>query len=287
MPNATWIPEADCAIAQSLGVLGDAWDLLLIRDLARGNHRFDELARKLNISRKVLTERLNKLLTHDLIDRQPYSTQPVRHEYRLTEAGRALVPVLVGLQDWGDTWLLGDGEPTGLGGAGAEQRVAALAGTRVPRLSLPSTTGENLDVLAEGCPTVLFGYPLASKAPQPVGFERIPGALGCTLENRLFREAYRAFLDAGAQVRGVSTQSVDDQLEFAKAEGVRFPLLSDAELHLTMALRLPTFSLEYPRLRRLILIVGADRVITHTLFPITDIPAAVLWALAKVAPSDT
>jgi DNA-binding HxlR family transcriptional regulator/peroxiredoxin len=285
VPRATWIPETHCAIAQSLGVLGDAWDLLLIRDLARGHHRFEELTSELGISRKILTERLRKLMGHNLIERRPYSRRPPRHEYRLTPAGLALVPILVALQDWGDSWLLGDGSATGLDSAGASSRVSALAGTKVPEIELPSTRGCPEDVVAQGVDaTVLFGYPLASLAPQPPGFAAIPGALGCTLENRLFREAYPRFVEAGAGLRGVSTQSPDDQRAFSNHEGVPFPLLSDAELRLTAALRLPTFRAQIPRLRRVILVIDRERTITDVLFPVTDIPEAVRWALERVQP---
>jgi DNA-binding HxlR family transcriptional regulator/peroxiredoxin len=288
MPRASWIPEAHCAIAQSLGVLGDAWDLLLIRDLARGHHRFEELAAEMGISRKVLTERLRKLLRHKLIERRPYSRHPRRHEYRLTPAGLALVPILVALQDWGDSWLLGDGLVTGLDSpaASASQRLSALVGTAVPPISLPSTLGGSEDVVAPDiAATVLFGFPLASLAPQPAGFAAIPGALGCTLENRLFRDAYPRFREAGAGLRGVSTQTPDDQLAFSRSEGVPFPLLSDAELRLTAALRLPTFHAVVPRLRRLILVIDRERVVTDVLFPVTDIAGAVRWALERVAGS--
>jgi len=289
MPRATWIPETHCAIAQSLGVLGDAWDLLLIRDLARGHHRFEDLAAELGISRKVLTDRLRKLVGHNLIERRPYSRHPPRHEYWLTPAGLALAPILVALQDWGDSWLLGDGSVTGLDSAAASPRVSALIGKKVPLIELPSTLsatpGGSEDVVAPGLDrTVLFGYPLATLAPQPPGFAAIPGALGCTLENRLFRDAHERFLEAGAGVRGVSTQSPDDQKTFSQAESVPFPLLSDAELRLTAALRLPTFRAQIPRLRRIILIIDRDRAITDVNFPVTDVPAAVQWALERVQP---
>jgi DNA-binding HxlR family transcriptional regulator len=98
VPHATWIPEADSAIAQSLGVFGDAWDLLIVRDLARGHRRFDQLTAELGISRKVLTERLRKLEANSIVQRLPYQDSPARYEYHLTERGSGLVPVLVALR---------------------------------------------------------------------------------------------------------------------------------------------------------------------------------------------
>lgn len=275
------MPEAHCAVAQSLGVLGDAWDVLVVRDLLRGYRKFDELTAELGISRKVLAERLKKLEAHGLLHKVPYQEAPVRHEYRLTPRGEALIPVLIALQDWGDRWLLGDGEPTALGAPAAEERVHALKGTAAPQVSLPATIGGTLDIVGD-TPTVLFGYPMTVTSPAPEGWQDIPGAPGCTLENRLFRDAHPQFQNRGLSLRGVSTQRPAQQQVFGEHERVPFPLLSDALLQLTAALRLPTFTGgETPRLRRFVLFIDPDRTIKDVLFPVTDIPGAVKWALSR------
>lgn len=62
MPQRTSLADADCAIAQALDVVGDWWTLLIVRDTARGVHRFDALQQELGVSRKVLTERLRLLV---------------------------------------------------------------------------------------------------------------------------------------------------------------------------------------------------------------------------------
>lgn len=62
MPQRTSLADADCAIAQALDVVGDWWTLLIVRDTARGVHRFDALQEELGVSRKVLTERLRLLV---------------------------------------------------------------------------------------------------------------------------------------------------------------------------------------------------------------------------------
>ena len=105
----TDLSEAECAIAQALEVVGDWWTLLVVRDIARGVHRFDALQRELGVSTKVLTERLKQLVNQGVLAKDPYSAHPPRYEYRLTDRGRGLLPVLVALQDWGGTWVLGDG----------------------------------------------------------------------------------------------------------------------------------------------------------------------------------
>ncbi|TCC51409.1 redoxin domain-containing protein [Kribbella capetownensis] len=283
MRRSSFSPEPDCAIAQSLGVIGDGWELLIVRDLARGLHRFDQLADSLHISRKVLTERLTGLLESGIVERTAYQDRPTRYAYRLTPRGRALLPVLVALQDWGDRWLLGDGSLTGTNDADEPpaHRIHELIGRRVPAIALPSVAGTTVDVVdADARATVLFGYPATGRpTPLPEGWGEIAGANGCTLENRLFAARYDEFVAKGIAVHGVSTQRTDEQQAFAEAEGIPHALLSDLELELTAALRLPTFRAGgYERLKRVVLVIGADRVVKAARYPVTDIADAVDWA---------
>lgn len=88
MAQRTHLDDADCAIAQALDVVGDWWTLLIVRDAARGVHRFDAFQRELGMSRKVLAERLKLLVEAGVLTREPYQERPVRHEYRLTPRGR-------------------------------------------------------------------------------------------------------------------------------------------------------------------------------------------------------
>jgi DNA-binding HxlR family transcriptional regulator/peroxiredoxin len=281
--RSTFSPEPDCAIAQSLGVIGDGWELLIVRDLARGVDRFDQLAASLQISRKVLTERLVGLLDSEIVERTAYQDHPIRYEYRLTPRGRALLPLLVALQDWGDRWLLGDGSLTGTNAADEPpaHRIHELVGRRVPQISLPAIDGTTLDVIdSESRATVLFAYPATGRpTPLPEGWSTIAGTAGCTLENRLFAAKYDEFTANGVAIRGISTQRSDEQLAFAKAEEIPHPLLSDEDLELAAALRLPSFRAGgYERLKRVVLVVGNDRVVRATRYPVTDIADAVDWA---------
>ncbi|MGW4983079.1 winged helix-turn-helix transcriptional regulator [Streptomyces mirabilis] len=283
------VPERDaaCAIAQAAAVVGDWWSLLLVRETARGHHRFDALQEELGISRKVLTERLAHLVEAEVLEKVPYQSGPVRYEYRLTESGRGLLPVLLSMQDWADRWLLGDGSLSGTADEESAEalRVAGLVGEWLPRLELPGhRDGEPLDPVAEAAATVLFCYPATGRpGPLPDGWADIPGAIGCTLENRLFRDAYDDFRAAGGEVRGVSTQRPDEQRVFAVEEGIPFTLLSDVDLRLAAALRLPVFRAgQALRLKRAVLVVDRERVVRQARFPVTDIPGAVREALAVV-----
>nr|WSY57364.1 winged helix-turn-helix transcriptional regulator [Streptomyces sp. NBC_00886] len=272
--------DETCGIAQAAVVLGDWWNVLVLREIARGHIRFDALAAEIGLSRNVLTERLGRLVARGVLRRSLYQRRPVRYEYVLTDAGLALLPLLVAMQDWGDRWLLGDGSLTATADTdGAEHtRVHALAGTRLPEgLELPGPQGADLPVVSpDAAATVLFTYPGTGVDWD----EPIPGVAGCTLENRLFRDAWPDFSRAGVDVRGISTQLPYEQAEFARVEEVPYPLLSDAGHQLGAALRLPSFR-GNGRLRhkRLILIVDAQRTVRHALFPVVDIPHAVTQSL--------
>ncbi|MEV6167297.1 winged helix-turn-helix transcriptional regulator [Streptomyces sp. NPDC051954] len=273
--------DENCGIAQAAMVLGDWWNVLVLREVARGHVRFDTLAAEIGLSRKVLTERLGRLVASGVLHRSLYQRRPVRYEYLLTDAGFALLPLLVAMQDWGDRWVSGDGSLTATAEADSAEhaRVHALAGTRLrDGLELPGTQGVDLPVVSpDSAATVLFTYPGTGVE---WGEPPIPGAVGCTLENKLFRDAWPEFRRAGVDVRGISTQLPHEQAEFARAEEIPHPLLSDAAHQLAAALRLPMFrGAGRLRHKRLILVVDAERTVRHAIFPVVDIPHAVAESL--------
>lgn len=99
--------ELDCSIAATLGVIGDRWSLLILRDAFRGIRRFDALAENLGVARNLLAERLVRLVDHGILEKVAYQERPTRHEYRLTAKGRDLSAALVALMKWGDLHLAG------------------------------------------------------------------------------------------------------------------------------------------------------------------------------------
>ncbi|MGR3760532.1 winged helix-turn-helix transcriptional regulator [Roseobacteraceae bacterium NS-SX3] len=94
------LKDEACPVARAMAVIGDRWTLLVLRDCFLGVRRFDRFQESLGITRHLLAERLKRLEAMGLLQRVPYQERPLRHEYRLTEAGKAFAPVLLALQGW-------------------------------------------------------------------------------------------------------------------------------------------------------------------------------------------
>ena len=94
-----------CSIARALEVVGDRWTLLIVRDVAFGLRRFDELLDSLGVASNVLADRLNRLVAEGVLDRVRYRERPERFEYRLTSKGGELGVALLALMQWGDRHL--------------------------------------------------------------------------------------------------------------------------------------------------------------------------------------
>jgi len=97
-----------------LGLVGDRWTLLILRELGMGVHRFDELQAQSGMSSHLLAARLKRLEKDGIIERQLYTERPPRYEYHATAKGKELDPILMMLRSWGRKWE-GDcppGEPS-------------------------------------------------------------------------------------------------------------------------------------------------------------------------------
>lgn len=90
-----------CPVARAMSVIGDRWTLLIVRDCFLGKTRFEEFQSSLGVTRHLLSARLKRLVECGVLEKNPYSQKPLRHEYRLTEKGRDFAPALIGLKDWG------------------------------------------------------------------------------------------------------------------------------------------------------------------------------------------
>jgi DNA-binding HxlR family transcriptional regulator len=101
-----------CTIARSADVLGDHWNLLLIRQACLGTRRFDDFQTALGIGRNILAQRLARLVDEGIFAKMEYQHAPPRYEYRLTDKGRDVYPILAAMAAWGDRWLSGpEGTP--------------------------------------------------------------------------------------------------------------------------------------------------------------------------------
>jgi DNA-binding HxlR family transcriptional regulator len=105
-----WEDLADqpCSIARSVAVIGDRWTLMILRDAFLGVRRFEAFQTRLGISRTIITERLKLLVEEGVLAKVPYQDRPVRHEYRLTQKGMDLYPVVMAIVHWGDRHYAGE-----------------------------------------------------------------------------------------------------------------------------------------------------------------------------------
>jgi len=101
------IDTMTCSIARTLSVVGDRWTMLVIRDVFLGIRRFESIQRNLGLTPHRLSDRLRKLVRDGILRRVAYEKRPPRFEYRLTEKGVDLYPLLVVMMKWGDRWMAG------------------------------------------------------------------------------------------------------------------------------------------------------------------------------------
>ena len=145
-----------------------------------------------------------------------------------------------------------------------------LPGRELPALSLASTAGV-IDLREAAAGTlVLYIYPRTGRpgVPPPPGWDETPGARGCTPQSCAFRD-HRAELAAlGAEVVGMSAQTLADQVEFIEREHIPYAVVSDPDLRLAAALDLPTFEIAGMRLYRRITLIVQAGTIEHVFYPV-------------------
>jgi DNA-binding HxlR family transcriptional regulator len=111
----TSISPMNCSFARAADRVGDKWSLVIIRDAFYGVQTFSAFRRRLGIAPTVLADRLDGLCENGILARSQVKEGVDRHRYVLTDAGRALFPIVVGLMQWGDEWVSGEGnEPVAL-----------------------------------------------------------------------------------------------------------------------------------------------------------------------------
>ncbi|NKX90076.1 winged helix-turn-helix transcriptional regulator [Nocardia coubleae] len=104
------LADAPCSITRPLVILGDRWTLLILKYCFAGVRRFNAFQSALGISRSRLHDRLDRLIEHDILVKRPVD-DGAYEEYRLTEKGHAIYPILMAIRDWGDTYMAPEGPP--------------------------------------------------------------------------------------------------------------------------------------------------------------------------------
>ena len=128
--------DMPCPMAQALERVGEWWSLLILRECFRGTRRFGDFERQLGIAKNVLSTRLKRLVEAGVLERRPSKDDAREIEYRLTESGKDLAPVLIALAQWGDRWIYGGRAPV--------RFVNRHTGAAVDTLGLHDTAGERL-----------------------------------------------------------------------------------------------------------------------------------------------
>jgi DNA-binding HxlR family transcriptional regulator len=159
-PALAWSTE-NCTVGRTMAILGERWTLVVLREVFNGVRRFDDISRHSGMPRQVLSNRLALLVEQDILRREPYRDpgERARHEYRLTDKGFDLYPVLVAIADWGDRYLADPaGPPVEFEhrdcGAAVHSRLECADGHRVERprdvVSRVGPGAEPFDVSAVG-----------------------------------------------------------------------------------------------------------------------------------------
>ncbi|MFP3333721.1 MULTISPECIES: helix-turn-helix domain-containing protein [unclassified Pseudomonas] len=134
--------NAQCPVARALEVLGDRWALMILRDAFDGLRRFSEFQKNLGLAKNILASRLKLLVESGLLMTQPASDGSAYKEYVLTEKGRSVFPVVVGLRQWGERFLFEAGEER-------SELVDAVKGQAIENLQVRALDGRVLK--AEDC----------------------------------------------------------------------------------------------------------------------------------------
>ena len=98
------LAEKECAVARTWAVIGERWTMLILRELFRGAHRFEDFQSKLQLGRNILADRLQVLVAEGVLERRLYHERPARYEYHLTPKGEDLYPVLLAMLRWGNRY---------------------------------------------------------------------------------------------------------------------------------------------------------------------------------------
>ncbi len=98
----------ECALPAAVAIVGERWSFLILRGAFNGLAHFEEFQSALGIARNILSNRLARMVEHDILERQPDPSDRRKVAYHLTAKGRGLLPVLIALRQWGERWIAGE-----------------------------------------------------------------------------------------------------------------------------------------------------------------------------------
>ena len=101
------LEDEACSVARTVSVIGDRWTLLILRDCFLRVRRFEDFQARLGVTRPILAGRLRKLVKDFVLAKVPYQQRPLRYEYRLTQKGLDLYPIVMAIVHWGDVHMAG------------------------------------------------------------------------------------------------------------------------------------------------------------------------------------
>lgn len=134
------LEDASCPVARTLDVIGDWWSLLIVRDAFDGVRRFSEFQKGLGMAKNILSTRLRTLVAQGILEIAPASDGSAYQAYILTDKGRALFPVIVGLRQWGEDHLFAEQEAH-------STLVESDSGQPIPRMTPTGSVGQTLTPL--------------------------------------------------------------------------------------------------------------------------------------------
>ena len=136
----TRFDDAPCPIARTTDVMGDWWTPVVMREVFFGCRRFDEFQTRLGVSRATLAARLSRLVEEGFLDRVEYQDNPPRHEYVLTDKGRAFFDVLAAMWRFGEDWLFSPDNPVPV------QLSSRATGERIDPVVVDGNTGARIEL---------------------------------------------------------------------------------------------------------------------------------------------
>lgn len=218
------------SVVRALDVLADPWSFLVLREAFFGVRRFDGFRGNLGIARNVLAARLDRLVAEGVLDRVPYQDRPVRHEYRLTQAGRDFYPAIVALMGWGDRWIPApDGPPLELfarhgGEAVQPQVICAVCGRGIAPFDVTviDGPGAGMEALPNPGGRQRPPSPELYNRGRPCSVARALAIIGDRWSFRILRDAFfrvRRFDELQASL-GIARNVLAERLQGLVAAGV-------------------------------------------------------------------